>query len=571
MSDFDPKLPSTSVVHIASCLVDASCLAHDALTMFHAVRLRDISQQVQRIATNQYLETLPRAKDARFDCERPDRPASRLKGTRIGVIRDFVEWITRPGPCIFWLTGLTGTGKTTVARAIAELAQSIGVLGASFFFSQIGGELWNPALVFPTIAHQLALVDPKFCRAITSALKRAPQAPTSSLEQQLNSLIVEPLSQLERDDERVVAIVFDAYDKCESVGAGIILQLLVAAIPSLPFSLKVFVTSCPEVHIQSVLIHPNHYPRITAHHEIESYIVQGDISLYLRTEMRELRKKKSIDIIPDWFTEAEIGLLSQAAGKLFIYAVMLIRDLEDSCNPRRRLQHLLKLAGIRFPDGGEGPFRHLDDLYWGTLQDTIAPPNMFQASRLPQIVLGSIVLLRDPLPVDALERLTGMKTGDALTILNSCHSVVPHPAPPSYYPLACHKTFSDFLQDPGRCTDTALFIETQRHEERMAMACLILINTRLHKGMPGNLNTSLVAELRYACRHWASHLAKAPHTSTDLNALLSQFASQKLIPWMEVMSWLGYGAHGFECLKDAQSWAVRRSPIVTGTEFIFVT
>lgn len=59
-----------------------------------------------------------------------------LKGTRSAVLDEIELWMYDfGGPPVYWLNGLAGTGKTTIAQTIAERAFADGLLGASFFCS----------------------------------------------------------------------------------------------------------------------------------------------------------------------------------------------------------------------------------------------------------------------------------------------------------------------------------------------------------------------------------------------------------------------------------------------------
>ena len=57
---------------------------------------------------------------------------------------------------VFWLNGLAGTGKSTIAQTIAERAFAEGRLGASFFCSGAVEDRSDLQLIFPTLAFQLA-------------------------------------------------------------------------------------------------------------------------------------------------------------------------------------------------------------------------------------------------------------------------------------------------------------------------------------------------------------------------------------------------------------------------------
>ena len=59
-----------------------------------------------------------------------------LKGMRKGVLREIKCWLTsKQDQHVFWLNGLAGTGKSTIAQTFTETAFADGKLGASFFCS----------------------------------------------------------------------------------------------------------------------------------------------------------------------------------------------------------------------------------------------------------------------------------------------------------------------------------------------------------------------------------------------------------------------------------------------------
>lgn len=487
-----------------------------------------------------------------------------------------MDWAVNPDqatPRFFWLDGIAGIGKTTVACTIANLLQNSGLLGAQFCFSRLGkAELRDPALVFPTIAYQLARFDPEFSSRITKALVEDPQAPFRALKQQLQCLIVNPLSKLERDPKRIVILVLDAFDECETRGAKEILQLLVATMPNLPFFLKIFVTSRPEKHIRSVLI-PSDRIQITAVHDISVSVARSDILLYLKHQRQRIAEENGLPA--DWIKDIEIELLADAAGILFVYVTTAMKFLSNAFNPTRELKVLLPIiSSSNLHTTTAKPFLKLDELYEQILCDLLSEENADSRAEQLRLVLGSITLLRDPLPVAALERLVSCEPGEVSGVLNHLFSVVLTPPPPGNCPQAHHPSFPDFLRDHTRCTDDRLWINSEEHEGRMALRCLELLNTSLHKEMLGSLDpaslnsevddlkakvdTAVVHEAQYACRHWPSHLQNTSHTNTKVKTALSTFASSTILPWIEGMSWLGELDLAIKGLQAAKTWEVRR-------------
>ena len=120
---------------------------------------------------------------ARYDC-RPDRRAC-LEATRTGVLDNIFTWAhgrapsgdpaldsTSEQPEIYWLNGLAGTGKTTIAYTVAERCHEEGILGASFFCSRSDSDCNNPSMIFTTIAYQLGLFYPPYRELVRSESTR---------------------------------------------------------------------------------------------------------------------------------------------------------------------------------------------------------------------------------------------------------------------------------------------------------------------------------------------------------------------------------------------------------------
>jgi hypothetical protein len=119
-----------------------------------------------------------------------------LKETRTEVRTDIEKWFFNPSPDqprIFWLSGLAGTGKTTIAATIAHDHEERGYLGSSFFFQQTEASQSRPDLVFTTIAYQLAHSYPPFGVRLGHVLKREVDVRYEPMANQFNKLLKEPL------------------------------------------------------------------------------------------------------------------------------------------------------------------------------------------------------------------------------------------------------------------------------------------------------------------------------------------------------------------------------------------
>jgi len=121
-----------------------------------------------------------------------------MKGTRRDVLVQLERW-SRDGEDkhVFWLNGLAGTGKSTIAQTFAEMCFTDGKLGASFFCSRDFEERSNLRSIFPTLAFQLAHRFPQFRRELLPVLMKNPDVGRETLCSQMEKLIVGPFQAAE--------------------------------------------------------------------------------------------------------------------------------------------------------------------------------------------------------------------------------------------------------------------------------------------------------------------------------------------------------------------------------------
>ena len=105
-----------------------------------------------------------------------------LRGTQSSVLAEIEQWAEDPGASpVFWLNGLAGTGKSTIAQTISERMFASGHLGASFFCSRAFEDRSNIQFIFPTLAFQLAQKYPGFQSLLVPLLQFNPDIIHESL------------------------------------------------------------------------------------------------------------------------------------------------------------------------------------------------------------------------------------------------------------------------------------------------------------------------------------------------------------------------------------------------------
>ncbi|KAG8736442.1 hypothetical protein FRC11_002636, partial [Ceratobasidium sp. 423] len=136
--------------------------------------------------------------------------------TREAIHKDLQDWTTNPtSERIYWMNGMAGTGKTTIAYSLCEWLEDTNRLGASFFCSRISSTCHSLSRIVPTLAYQLARYSPAFRSALCAALEDNPDAGTLNVGQQFEKLISQPMLNSKDAIPESVVIVIDALDECD--------------------------------------------------------------------------------------------------------------------------------------------------------------------------------------------------------------------------------------------------------------------------------------------------------------------------------------------------------------------
>jgi hypothetical protein len=129
------------------------------------------TDRLQKEIKEHYSINLAIAEGACYNSHNKEHNARYLPNTRTELLAQITQWANnKDSKPIFWLSGMAGTGKSTIARTIAELFASYGQLGASFFFKKGEGKRGNALRFFTTIATDLVKYEPGMLPGIRKAL-----------------------------------------------------------------------------------------------------------------------------------------------------------------------------------------------------------------------------------------------------------------------------------------------------------------------------------------------------------------------------------------------------------------
>ena len=191
-------------------------------------------------------------------------------------------------------------------------------------------------------------------------------------------------------------------------------------------NLKIFFATRPERHIRNILLHYKSH-QLYRLYDIENSIVEGDVSRYLRHELSSQAVKAALPELdpPPWTpSSSELNILLKSSGKLFIVAFTAIKFLLDDkrCNPKAQMMDLMQ--AITIDKAGATPLNTLDSVYTQILSVAIplnSSPEML--SRFHSVI-GTIVLLRDPLPIRPLAILLQRDANDVKGPLVNFQSII---------------------------------------------------------------------------------------------------------------------------------------------------
>jgi hypothetical protein len=480
-----------------------------------------------------------------------------LKGTRTKLLDEIATWMTDPSSkLVYSLTGVAGTGKTTIAESVAYMAADRKCLAATFFFSRTSGsaDRRRAAAVIPTLAYQLANRHKMLRDCICAAISNDRDVGERQVAMQAKSLLMDALGSSCHILPLPLVIVLDALDECDKESGregGDLIPVLLHSLEQLPFSMKIFVTSRPEPSIKNMFSRADIHGStvgLALHRDIEQSIVREDIGRYLRHEFDKLAHERSV---PSPFpSDADFHTLVDRAGKLFIYVrtivVYVSSEVED---PVDQLADVLRADADRASE----QFADLDALYSQILSKALEGVGRSAAAQHQlRDVLASLVLVQETLPVSALAVLTGIEERQCKMILRCLSSVLLYEHT-SHEPVRLmHPSFPDFLTREGRCADTRYFVRGIHYHSPLALRCLRIMNAELRRNicdlrdpfLPNSdvpdldqrleRNTSI--QLRYACKYWHVHVQSAGCLHPDVITALDVFCTKHLLHWLELLS-----------------------------------
>jgi NACHT domain len=496
-----------------------------------------------------------------------------FKGTREGVLWDIEAWeVDEMNESVYWLKGVAGCGKSTIAQTFAERSAAKGKLGASFFCSRDYPDRRNLHLIFLTLARDLAYWSADFKAVLVPIIRANPNVQDDSLPVQLEKLLVRPFKQTGLS----ATIVVDALDECEDKEpVSEFLSTLAVHVDNMP-TVRFFITGRPEDRIRSGFELPSLRTKELPLHDVDSATVDSDIKSFVTFRLNEISKRRRQSISGQWPSDRDITVVLKKTSGLFIIASVILRFIDSSfASPQKRLKLIVDPQDSTIYEGRSG----IDVVYHQILSAGVEHADEDDTVFFNQLylVVGSIVLALKPLSRLSFAEILEMTPQDIWIVLTHLHSVLIVPESESEPIRILHKSFADFITDKERCSDARHFIDAPPHHSILGIHCLKLMNMRLMKNicnlpqyvmnndvedLAARQELCITASLSYVCSSWAKHLQLSSQAGGNTSSVLTQvneFFTHHLLSWLEILS-IEENLHtAIYSLHDVKLWLIKVS------------
>ncbi|OCH90177.1 WD40 repeat-like protein [Obba rivulosa] len=555
-----------------SAFQSSFCDLNDRLTRGASIQTWVVvERRFSDLAERMDLQGLTEARGASYNDAR-----TCLADTRRKDLERILRWVDdSSGSSVYWLTGVAGCGKSTIAHTVAKVLNDSHRLGASFFFDRNDASLNNSRLFCTTIASQLARYDSSLKEAILDAIKQDPGIDGRPLPNQMGPLVSSIMKKVQLSVPLVMVI--DALDESGTPDSRKeLMAMLRKELPTLSAHAKILITSRDEDDIRIVL------PSDASQHPHRADVkdeTQTDVRLYIQAQLLEVGPR--YPHLQNWPGAEDIDRLAHRADGLFIWASVACSFILDGPD-QDPVAHLETIVSTDPAERARAE-SSLDTLYLAILRRRPIDKDNFR------YFMGSIIMLKDPLaPID-LNGLLGLETknakpdkrlllADGTKIrLTTCEGIIASLASilssgGSGMPVRIvHASIFDFLVNRDRSDEFYIDMELTHH--LLVDRCIVRMRSVLHRDIcelrdPSKLNREfpdidnrivrcVPGDVMYACRFWTSHLVTIRNPTESLVSTVTDFMMLHLLHWLEVMSLLGRARDVSTMLRTILEWSKR--------------
>ncbi|TFK66201.1 WD40 repeat-like protein [Pluteus cervinus] len=471
---------------------------------------------------------------------------------------------------VFWLHGLAGSGKSSVANTIAAMVEQEGFYLSCFSCKRDDPELSDPRRLLPTLAYRIAQQHSGYRTTLVDVLSSGSVGAgiiTGDLHKQFKTLFEDLVTKVE-SPPRAHVIVIDALDECGKPNDQRQLSRHLLSLAGLVPWIKVFITSRPEPTITDVL-----RPAPSCHARdinAEEYTT-SDIRLYIQTKLESMAAMDEISP----FNDDDINRLVDQAAGLFIWCATLFKYIANSWDKEGDLRQFLSGAAKT------EPLQQLYALYDKVLDGAVHSEHRQKQTRLLRVILGLILITADNKPLSANALCVFLQSDTQYAVQNarlvrtatrSLHAVLYEDHASGGAIRVYHPSFLDFLRDRIE-NGVAGWVGIDQLQRLAFKSCFQTLNKELKfnicrlesssslnkniQNLPDKIAAHISESLQYCSLFWFSHLEGVTLKEDDkaVKASVSGFLkSTKVLFWLEVLSLLNAVGRGIMMLRDSREF-----------------
>ncbi|KAJ7895426.1 hypothetical protein B0H13DRAFT_826831 [Mycena leptocephala] len=421
-------------------------------------------------------------------------------GTRGEIQKEIEGWLsphTSSSEHIFWITGIAGSGKSTLSATVVDnLRKKHTPVAAQFFISRNIPETIDPTKIIPTIAQQLSAFSPAAAHIIQEALKDGFISPQN---EQVEKLLLAPIRAICKFHDRVI-ILIDALDELQDAAKSVrkILPLLAAS--DLPDNVRFIITSRPDYWADKSRPNLNHAAFKRRALETDKKEVH-DFIFARFSEIKEEQDKKGLEW-DNWPNDKQVSMLSEKADGLFLYAETALQWIEKQIDDNGT-----KAQKRVFEEFSKEGIEKVENLYELILTSLVGGDGQTQDQlRGFQYITGTILVLHKPLTIHQIIALLDDIDFDVNNFLRRFRSVL-IPGTTELFEEATpqiHKSFRDYIM--GESAPPGVRIITGQAHLLTAKSCLKVIVKA------GSRSDDVV---EYSIAYWYQHLRRAVEGKAD--------------------------------------------------------
>ena len=479
-----------------------------------------------------------------------------MEGTRKTLLHHFKAWVTNGSgqkneSNTYWIYGLPGIGKTSLAHSICARLHDADQLAGAFFCRSDDPYLSEPRSILPTLIYKLAGVSPPFRKLVAERLRNDTNLTPESMK---DSLVLDLIRRLDRHPKRALAFVIDALDECgDDQSRRALLRVLTDVATHAPW-LKIIITSRPEVDIQrffDTLVQSSHLRCDLAADEMAA----SDLRVFARDRFDRVASIRHFQF--PWPEQSLFeGVISRARG-LFIIIRTVALALEQCEDPNEFLGTILKDEDR----AGLSPY----GLYSSILKTRISHRTAY-FRRMVGVLLATAPYRA--LCEETIGELAGVEISDVKTWVDKLSSLLYRDETAGGVVRVRHLSISDFFISDG----CPYQVNLQQANIRLGIACLTTMISKLRfnickledsrlanvevEDLPSRIDENITGSLKYSSRYWSNHLCSTPDNDdrTVWKRLEEFFTGLYPLLWIEVLSIMEMVPTGARSLRRVISW-----------------